>query len=89
MTPRRRDELNYSDIEDTGEAVLVSPATERAVVLNPTAAAIWLLCDGKRDEAAIAAELAADLGEAAPPLTRLEQDVRTVLQDFVQNELVE
>lgn len=55
--PRRADGVIWDDLD--GHIVVFNPATKHAVALNETAAAIWLLIDGIRDEAAIAAELCA------------------------------
>jgi|GEM_PF-2980172 len=48
MCPRRRRNLTLTEIEPTGESVLVDPRGERATVVTPLAAEVWLLCDGTR-----------------------------------------
>ncbi|MCB1389058.1 MAG: PqqD family peptide modification chaperone [Rhodobacteraceae bacterium] len=41
--------------------------------LNQTAAVIWLLCDGHRDEAALAEALAREFSLSEPPHAAVEQ----------------
>ncbi|MCI0341148.1 MAG: PqqD family protein [Planctomycetales bacterium] len=86
--PRRRDELLLEEIEETGEVVLVDSAGDRAAVLNATAAAVWLLCDGTRDAAAIADEIVATLGEKAPAPERVSADVERCLAELRRERLL-
>ncbi|HEX2252190.1 MAG TPA: PqqD family protein [Thermoanaerobaculia bacterium] len=55
-----------------GELVLYDPQSDRAWLLNRTAAAVWDLADGATPLAAIAAELTAALGV---PAEQARQDV--------------
>ena len=66
MPYRRRSNVTFTEVEETGEAVLFIPAEQRAVVVNATAAIVWLLCNGERDAAALAAELGTTTGSAVP-----------------------
>jgi hypothetical protein len=86
--PRRFAHLMHSDIEATGESVVYNPSTDKATVLNPVAAAIWLLCDGTRDQAAICDELEQDL-EKRVTRARLCEDLQKVLREFVCEGLLE
>ncbi len=86
--PRRRDELLLEEIEETGEVVLVDSAGDRAAVLNPTAAAVWLLCDGTRDAAAIASEIVETLGGKAPAREQVLADVERCLRDLAREKLL-
>ncbi|MBF9060334.1 PqqD family peptide modification chaperone [Rhodobacterales bacterium HKCCSP123] len=44
--------------------------------LNPTAAVVWLLCDGSRDHPALAGAVAREFGLADPPTRDVEQALR-------------
>lgn len=59
--PRRREGLSERPLPD--ELVLYDPETDKAYLLNRSAAAIWDLCDGERSLPELAVELA---GNAAP-----------------------
>ena len=68
-----------------GELVLCEPNVEQVHFLNATAAAIWLLCDGRHTEADIAAELAALFNLE---VLSVESDVRETLVDFLRTGLL-
>ncbi len=68
-----------------GELILCEPNVEHVHFLNATAAAIWLLCDGRHTEADIAAELAALFNLEVPGV---ESDVRGTLVDFLTKGLL-
>lgn len=76
--PRRRAELVVGELHDGRETAILDLATGHVVSLNPTAAAIWYLCDGSRDAAAIARELVDALPAAEP--SQVEADVRAMLE---------
>jgi pyrroloquinoline quinone biosynthesis protein D len=61
-------------------------APERAVKLNPVAAEVLQTLDGRRDFAAVVADLAARF--AAPP-ERIAADARPLLLDLVNRRMVE
>ncbi|MHC5019310.1 MAG: PqqD family protein [Planctomycetota bacterium] len=86
--PTRRPELTYEEIEETGELIVTDPVADRATVLNPTAGFVWLLCDGATAPAAIAAEMVATLGDAAPDPATVEQDVQRFLEELAAKELL-
>ncbi len=74
MQPRRRPDVLFQDLAD-GSAVLVDPVSGSTHALNATGAAIWRLCDGRRDTAAIVRSLrrrfeapAAEIGEGVEAL---------------------
>ena len=68
-----------------GQLILCEPSVEQVHFLNATAAAIWLLCDGRHTEADIAAELAAIFNREVPGV---ESDVRETLADFLRKGLL-
>jgi hypothetical protein len=88
MQPRRRSDLTVSEIEHTGESIVVDSHGDRAVVLNPLAAVVWLLCDGHRDLDAICDEIAGHFAGAVER-DRVTQDVRSLLIDFEREGLLE
>jgi Coenzyme PQQ synthesis protein D (PqqD) len=55
-SPCRREGLSERALPD--ELVLYDPKTDKAYLLNRSAAAIWDLCDGERSLPELAAELA-------------------------------
>jgi hypothetical protein len=64
MKPIAREKgLVVQDLAD--ETLVYDLERHKAHCLNRTAAAVWRLCDGKRDEAALARLLEKDLGTAA------------------------
>ncbi|MBI5537401.1 MAG: PqqD family protein [Deltaproteobacteria bacterium] len=86
--PRRLSRLTHSDVESTGESVVYDPETDKATVLNPVAAAIWLLCDGTRDCAAIRDEVAAHAGDGVDR-GQIAKDVARALAEFLREGLIE
>ena len=80
--PRRRATVTHSEIEATGESILYDAAADRAVVVSPLAAVVWLLCDGTRDLDALTDTLAERFADV--PRARIRDDVAaflTVLAD--------
>jgi len=67
MAYRRAEGVTYTDIEETGEAVLYVAEEERAIVVNGTAAIVWLLCDGTREPSEVARIMAGGLDGEVPP----------------------
>lgn len=80
--PTTADGLDVHAAKD-GLVVYVS-GTDMVHHLNRTAGVIFGLCDGTRDAAAIAAELAALFGLDEPPL----DETVSCLSDLVANQLV-
>jgi coenzyme PQQ biosynthesis protein PqqD len=65
-----------------GEILLYHLQQDRAVYLNPTAAMIWGLCDGKRS----VAEIVRLIGETYPDaVATLHEDVRATLKKLQEN----
>lgn len=62
------------------ELMIVVPGREAVISLNPTAALVWTLCDGARDEAAIVAALR-DAYPDAPDA--LGEEVHAVIQNLL------
>jgi hypothetical protein len=88
MHPRRRPDLTFAEIEQTGESVLVDGRESRGTVLTPLAAVVWLLCDGERSVAAITEEIceryAGDVDRE-----RVAADVRAAVDSFAREGLLE
>jgi hypothetical protein len=61
--PRRRPDIRTESV--AGELVLYDAAGGRAAYLNPTAAAIWALCDGQRTVAEMVDYLSREIGGEA------------------------
>ncbi len=78
----RRARLRWDERDKT--YMLLYP--ERGLVLNASAAEIVKLCDGRRTEAEIAAELAKSVNE---PLERITTDVRALLARLEEKRLIE
>jgi hypothetical protein len=64
----------------TGEVVLYDERTCRPLLLNVSAASVWLLLDGRRTLADVVAAVAADFGVE---LTAVADDVAATIAEFV------
>jgi hypothetical protein len=84
-TERPRADLTVLYRELTTGCVLYHPRTNEAHVLNITAAYIWSCCDGSRDVAGIATEVAK---LCRLPIQRALDDVRKTLQSFHAKQLL-
>ena len=73
----RADHLNERLVD--GELVLYDHARQFVHALNPTAAFIWRACDGRHDQASIAAALAERYPESREAI---EEDVLATLELF-------
>jgi hypothetical protein len=68
-----------------GELLLYHPAQTKAVYLNPPAAIIWSLCDGRRDVRTIVQLIA----ESYPDSTAsLADEVLAALTELYENQLL-
>jgi coenzyme PQQ synthesis protein D (PqqD) len=65
--------------EVDGDLVLYNAAIPRLVALNPSAAAIWMHCDGTTTVAQLVDELAGRLGVASE---LMERDVERLLAEL-------
>ena len=74
--PRRREGAQREEVPGTGECVLLDARRSRVLALNPSAAAVWELLDGRRDAAELGAILAAAAGIEPE---RAEAEVRALL----------
>ena len=83
MFPKQVDGLELNPAEDG--ATIYEPRTDRAHYLNPTAALVLELCDGKTDAAEIARLLQSHFELATPP----QAEVEALLSQFVDEGLVE
>jgi hypothetical protein len=68
------------------EAVLYDAATGRVHLLNPGAAAVWMLLDGRQDARGLAAELGELFGRSAGELL---PEVTEAIADFAQRGLLD
>jgi hypothetical protein len=80
LVPRPAADIEVEVVE--GELLVYHPQQTRAVYLNPTAAVIWGLCDGKRT----AREIIRVIGESYPEaITTLPEDVLVTLRELQEN----
>jgi hypothetical protein len=84
--PRRRMDLVVGELKNEEETVLLDLETAQVVSLNPTAAAIWYLCDGKRDVVAIAAEMRAVFPDVAKE--KIEREVVSMIETLARERLL-
>ncbi len=83
---RRRRDTETEEVPESGELVLMHRETGRLLALNPTAAAVWDLLDGRRDAAAMAAVIA----EATnAPLARITADIEALLAELEREGFLE
>jgi hypothetical protein len=82
--PRRREGIEAHSVLD--ELVLYVPGQELGVSLNPSARAVWELCDGQRTLAEISQELGQDVG---CPGDDLLADVEAAVRQLSELGLVE
>lgn len=83
---RRRRDTQAEEVPESGELVLMHRETGRLLALNPTAAAVWDLLDGRRDAAAMAAVIADATGA---PLERVTADVAALLVELEREGFLE
>lgn len=82
--PQVRDDFQLEEMD--GEMLLYSPKSARSLYLNPTASAIWQLCDGKNS----VGEIIALLREAYPDSAEdIEKDVHQSIESFISNKAIE
>jgi pyrroloquinoline quinone biosynthesis protein D len=81
MRPRRADRAISQDFAD-GTIAVLDPTGERVLMLNPTGAAVWALCDGTRTVDDIAAFVHAHTSGAA--LGQVRGDVESLLGELVK-----
>ena len=84
--PKQQPNLAFEELEGLDEVVVIDHDASRCVSLNLTAAAVLELCDGSRDPAAIADELAAAFSGVEPD--RIHSDVATILQQLREHNLL-
>jgi len=83
-TPTAREDLIVRELDD--EVVVFDPVSSNAHNLNPTAAAILLLCDGTRDPGEIAREVARTFSVDEE---KARADVAKALEEFQTRGLIE
>lgn len=83
--PRHRDGARLR-VEANGTTILETPGDAPRVALNPTALALWELCDGETTVQEMVAA-AADLFAAADD--RLHEDIQRVLAELTEAGLLE
>jgi hypothetical protein len=84
MKPRGRDEVIFRRVGD--EFAILDAAQNVLHILNPTAAAVWVLCDGGHSEPEIAAQLCAAFSSAEPEAVR--SDVAAAVRSFREKGLL-
>lgn len=82
--PRRRPDIILQAARD--DTLLYDPVADAVHVLNATALAVWELCDGRHDAAAIEAALRARFSAAES--RDVAADVRAVLARFHEEGLI-
>ena len=82
----RRVTARLTEVELDGEASIYHPGTDRVVLLNGSATAVWRLVDGVRDDATIATEIASRYGIDAETA---RAGVTVALDHLVAEQLVE
>jgi hypothetical protein len=82
--PETREDVVFRRLGD--EFAILDPDGQVIHVLNPTAAAVWVLCDGTQDLPAIAREVAAAFGTAAD--AALQADVAGAVSAFAERGLL-
>lgn len=82
--PRRVEGFSMETLDD--ELLLFHPVLGRIIALNPTAALVWSLCDGKNTTAGIVAALCEGYPEAADAIPG---EVAELLATFRQAGAVE
>lgn len=82
--PKRKDSLVLEEMDD--DIMLADFTGSQIHTLNPTAAAIWEMCDGEHTLEQIAGELADHYGIGVEAVL---QDVEKVVGDFSEKGLLE
>jgi hypothetical protein len=82
--PLAREDVVFRALGD--EYAILDSAGEVVHVLNATAAAVWLLCDGAHDVAAIAREVATLFQSG--PMNDVVEDVRGAITAFTERGLL-
>src|SRR5947209_4847444 len=67
-----------------GSMVLYHSCRQQIMTLNPTAALVWECCDGAHSLAMIAQELR----DVFPDIPSIEDDILSVLQEFIDRGMV-
>jgi pyrroloquinoline quinone biosynthesis protein D len=80
MRPKRSERTLSQDFAD-GTIAVLDPTGERVLMLNPTGAAVWALCDGTRTVEDIAAFVHAHTSGAT--LGQVRGDVASLLAELV------
>lgn len=73
-----RDARVLDELLADGSLILFHTGTRVLMTLNPTAALVWELCDGRHDPPALIAEVQA----VFPDITTVDADVHTILTDL-------
>ena len=81
--PKRRDELIERELPE--ELILYTPETDRAFLLNHTAAATWDLCDGQHTTSQIAEQISVHSGA---PMQSVLEDVASTIRRFDSDHLL-
>jgi hypothetical protein len=89
-SPCRKSSIMVRDLDE--ETILYNPDTKHVHVLNKTALLVWQMCDGRH----YVADMAESVARACslPPgeqdaTTRIKDDVRSIINDFEAQGMVE
>jgi len=85
---RVRDEIAWRKMKD-GTVTIVSPIVEKIISINKTAGMVWELLDGNRTVDAIVDVLHEQFRKEGVTRATIEDDVREILNSFVERQLVE
>ena len=85
MRPKRIEGVHRRELPED-ECILLEPGEALAVVLNPTAAAVWDLCDGARRLEEIAGTLAERFVEVGK--ARVHSDIEAVVRQLIESKLL-
>lgn len=83
--PRRRGDVVCQSADE--ETLLYDPLTDAVHVLNPTALAVWELCDGRHTLSSIETHLRAQFGGTAGQ--DIAGDIEAVLNTFEKEGLID
>jgi coenzyme PQQ synthesis protein D (PqqD) len=86
LRPCSRSDVVFRSV--AGDWVIYDPRTRDLHVLNATAAAVWVCCDGSLSADGIAEEIAGHL-EGAPEIEKVLSDVARALDRFREDGLLE
>lgn len=85
MKPKMRADVVFRRLGD--EFAILDPREHQVHILNPSSAAVWVLCDGEHDLGQIVAEVTEAFG--VDPGTPVRRDVEEAVASFRDRGLLE